>query len=98
MNADSPGPGAPDLNAAGAAAAGPAVDAADPDDLICADCDNPGTLVRARRLLQAADLENSESMLGRDAWFHRPHVPLGWRVVDFDQDESVGLPPDVPTV
>jgi hypothetical protein len=45
--------------------------------------------------LNAADLENSESMLGGDAHFHRPHVPLGWRVVDFDQDRVRGLPPDI---
>jgi hypothetical protein len=70
--------------------------APDPEDLVCADCGRPGSLVRARRLLQAAELDNSESMLGRDAWFHRPHVPLGWRVVDFDPDETEGLPPDVP--
>lgn len=76
----------------------PAPGTPDPDDLVCAGCGQPGTLVRARRLLQAAELENSETMLGRDAWFHRPHVPLGWRVIDFDQDETEGLPPDVPTV
>jgi hypothetical protein len=64
---------------------------------VCADCGEPGSLVRARRLLHAAELENSESMLGQDALFHRPHVPLGWRVVEFDQDDGAGLPPDVPT-
>ena len=70
-------------------------DISDTDDSICSSCGGPGELVRARRLLNAADLENSESMLGRDAHFHRAHVPLGWRVVDFDQDRVEGLPPDV---
>lgn len=65
---------------------------------VCSACGEGGTLVRARRLLHAADLENSESMLGTDAWFHRPHVPLGWRVVDFDPAENDGLPPDVPAL
>jgi hypothetical protein len=71
-------------------------DNADIDDAVCSSCGEAGDLVRARRLLNAADLENSESMLGRDAHFHRPHVPLGWRVVDFDPDHDQGLPPDVP--
>lgn len=65
-------------------------------DAVCSDCGTPGDLVRARRLLHAADLENSASMLGREATFHRPHVPLGWRVLDFDPDALEGLPPDVP--
>lgn len=65
---------------------------------VCADCGEPGSLVRARRLLHAAELENSESMLGRDALFHRAHVPLGWRVVEFDPASEPGLPPDVPNV
>ena len=73
-------------------------EAPDDEGAVCASCGKPGTLVRARRLLHAADLENSESMLGADAWFHRPHVPLGWRVVDVDPDATEGLPPDVPTV
>jgi hypothetical protein len=70
-------------------------DISDGDGAVCDSCGGAGELVRARRLLNAADLENSESMLGRDAQFHRPHVPLGWRVVDFDQDRVQGLPPDV---
>ena len=62
-------------------------------DPVCAECGRPGTLVRARRLLQAVELENSESMLGREAFFHRPHVPLGWRVLDFDPDRDETAPP-----
>jgi hypothetical protein len=65
---------------------------------VCAGCGRPGDLVRARRLLHVVELADSDSMLGREAEFHRPHVPLGWRVVDFDQDAVEGLPPDVPTV
>lgn len=65
---------------------------------VCAGCGRPGDLVRARRLLQTVELAGSDSMLGREATFHRPHVPLGWRVVDFDPDVVEGLPPDVPTV
>ena len=67
----------------------------DADTSTCGSCGRPGPLVRARRLLHAAELENSESMLGQDEMFHRAHVPLGWRVVDFDQDEIQGLPTDI---
>jgi hypothetical protein len=70
-------------------------DISDTDDATCDSCGEVGELVRARRLLNAAELENSESMLGGDARFHRSHVPLGWRVIDFDQDRVHGLPPDV---
>jgi hypothetical protein len=68
------------------------------DPEVCGSCGQPGSLVRARRLLQTVELADNASMLGRDARFHRSHVPLGWRVVDFDPDVEEGLPPDVPTV
>jgi hypothetical protein len=67
----------------------------DTGDAVCGSCGQPGALVRARRLLNAAELKDSESMLGQDEAFHRAHVPLGWRVVDFDQDQVEGLPPDI---
>jgi len=44
-------------------------------------------------VLYAAELENSESMLGREALFHRGHVPLGWRVLDFDPERDETAPP-----
>jgi hypothetical protein len=68
------------------------VDGGEPE--VCSECGDPGPLVRARRVLHAADLENTDSMFGREAWFHRSHVPLGWRVLDFDPDRDKALPPE----
>jgi hypothetical protein len=34
-------------------------------------------------------------MLGGEEWFHRQHVPLGWRVVDFDPETDEFAPPEV---
>ena len=62
-------------------------------DLVCAGCGRPKGLVRARRVLATAELENSDSMLGREAWFHRTHVPLGWRALDVDPTTDETLPP-----
>jgi hypothetical protein len=69
--------------------------AGDPEPQVCFDCGKPGRLVRARRVLPAAELENSETMLGGEEWFHRQHVPLGWRVVDFDPETDEFAPPEV---
>ena len=63
------------------------------DDLVCAGCGRPDALVRARRVLTTADLEDTDSMLGREAWFHRSHVPLGWRALDVDPNTDQTLPP-----
>jgi hypothetical protein len=61
----------------------------------CAGCGKPGPLVRASKVLQLAELRSRESMLGEDAWFHRAHVPLGWRVLDFDPAQDEAVPPEV---
>ena len=61
--------------------------------LVCAGCGQPNGLVRARRVLGMAELEHSDSMLGREAWFHRTHVPLGWRAMDVDPTTDETLPP-----
>ena len=69
-----------------------ASDAAD-EGLVCAGCGRPDALVRARRVLATAELEDTDSMLGREAWFHRAHVPLGWRALDVDPANDETLPP-----
>jgi hypothetical protein len=69
-----------------------AIESAD-GDLVCSGCGRPEALVRARRVLGAAELEDSDSMLGREAWFHRSHVPLGWRALDVDPTTDETLPP-----
>jgi hypothetical protein len=51
------------------------------DVAVCDDCSQPGQLVAARQVLRAADLENTESMLGQECRFHRAHVPPGWHVL-----------------
>ena len=51
----------------------------------------PAELVRARRLLQGGGTGEQRVDAGRGTLrFHRPHVPLGWRVVDFDPDATRG--------
>jgi hypothetical protein len=47
---------------------------------LCAECGGHGQLVRGRLVVRL--VEDSEHESGYEAWFHRGHVPAGYRIVE----------------
>jgi hypothetical protein len=57
---------------------------------LCAECGGHGQLVRGRLVVRL--VEDSEHESGYEAWFHRGHVPAGYRIVDRDPGSSSESP------